>query len=90
MQIKDCLINQTVSAAEGINVIYNQREYRPQFELDSVKRFREIYEQRGTWSDTEEMRYDAKVRGQLAVTEDAYELSFGGRTRNGNLSIESF
>ena len=31
---------------------------------------------RGTWSDTEEMRYDAKVTGQLAITENACELSF--------------
>ena len=74
---KGLLTNQTVSAAEGINVIYNCVGISPaNLELDSQKRFREICEQRGTWSDTEEMRYDAKVRGQLAVTEDACELSF--------------
>ena len=74
---KGLLTNQTVSAAEGINVIYNCVGISPaNLELDSQKRFREICEQRGTWSDTEEMRYDAKVTGQLAVTEDACELSF--------------
>lgn len=74
---KGLLTNQTVSAAEGINVIYNCVGISPaNLELDSQKCFREICEQRGTWSDTEEMRYDAKVTGQLAVTEDACELSF--------------
>lgn len=74
---KGLLTNQIVSAAEGINVIYNCVGISPaNLELDSQKRFREICEQRGTWSDTEEMRYNAKVTGQLAVTEDACELSF--------------
>ena len=74
---KGLLTNQIVSAAEGINVIYNCVGISPaNLELDSKKRFREICEQRGTWSDTEEMRYNAKVTGQLAVTEDACELSF--------------
>ena len=74
---KGLLTNQIVSAAEGINVIYNCVGISPaNLKLDSQKRFREICEQRGTWSDTEEMRYNAKVTGQLAVTEDACELSF--------------
>ena len=74
---KGLLTNQTVSAAEGINVIYNCVGISPaNLELDSQKRFREICEQRGTWSDTEEMRYDAKVTGQLAITENTCELSF--------------
>ena len=74
---KGLLTNQTVSAAEGISVIYNCVGISPvNLEFDSQKRFCEICEQRGTWSDTEEMRYNAKVTGQLAVTEDACELSF--------------
>ena len=74
---KGLLTNQTVGTAEGMTVIYNCVGISPaNLELDSQKRFREICEQRGTWSDTEEMRYDAKVTGQLAITEDACELSF--------------
>lgn len=74
---KGLLTNQTVGTAEGMTVIYNCVGISPaNLELDSQKRFREICEERGTWSDTEEMRYDAKVTGQLAITENACELSF--------------
>lgn len=74
---KGLLTNQTVGTAEGMTVIYNCVGISPaNLEFDSQKRFREICEERGTWSDTEEMRYDAKVTGQLAITENACELSF--------------
>lgn len=46
------------------------------FEAAAQKRYREICEQRGTWSDTKEKRYAHQVTAQMTITDDACKLSF--------------
>lgn len=73
--INNQIVGGTKDQAEGILYSWEGTQ-AVTFEADAQKQYREICEQRGTWSDTEEKRYAHQVTARMTITEDVCALSF--------------